>query len=261
MEILNQVDHNKESLVVLITQPESLDYHQHKKGQLTFFEGGSSHLYTQSTNYFVPTHHFAWLPSGVEHQYVHIKTQNVLVRTFYIPEEYTQHEIFSKVGIFNANPLMIEVFKILEMGEIFPENKMFNFFTSFLELLPDLLSDKLSIFLPTSDHELINKVLYHILSNLSENHSLNDTANQFNIGSKTFSRLFLKEVGFTFHQYLKTARILKSIELIIEGKLTINEIAYEVGYSSIASFSNSFFSLTQKRPSEFRITSTKESRL
>lgn len=252
MDILKQVDKNNDSIVVYITQPESLPTHKHHKGQLTFFEGGSSHLYTQNTNFFVPTHHFAWIPSDVEHKFVHLKTQNICVRTFYIPIEYTCHNIFTEVGIYNTNSLMIEVFKFLMMDEIFPEDKIFKFFTSFLELLPNMLSDKLSIFLPTSEHKLIGEVIHFILSNLTETHSLNDTATRFNIGSKTFSRLFLKEVGLTFHQYVKTARILKSIELIIEGKLTINEIAYEVGYSSIASYSNSFYSLTHKRPTEFK---------
>lgn len=252
MDILNQVDKNWDTIVVYITTPESLATHSHQKGQLTFFEGGSSYLYTQDRNYFVPTHHFAWIPADLAHKFVHLKTQNICVRTFYIPSEFTTHEIFKEVGIYHSNSIMMEVFKFMSMGELLPQQPEFNFFTSFIALLPDILSDKLRIYLPTSEHHVIAEVIKDMLSNLSEPHTLNATAARYSIGAKTFSRLFTKEVGLTFHQYVKNARILKSIELIIEGQLSINEIAYEVGYSSIASFSNSFYSLTHKRPTEFK---------
>lgn len=75
---------------------------------------------------------------------------------------------------------------------------------------------------------------------------LSDTAKRFNMGTKTFSRLFDKEVGMTYYQFVKNARIMKGIELILEKKLSIQEIAYEVGYSSIAAFSNAFFKETTK---------------
>ena len=252
MDILDQVDKNEESLVVYITQPETLEEHKHHKGQLTFFEGGSSYLYTENSNYFVPTYHFAWVPAGVVHRFVHLKKQHICVRTFYIPEFYTQHQVFKEVGIYNSDAMMMEVFKFMPMGEIFKSHENFDFFMSFVKLLPALLSDKLSIYLPNSQHTVIQAVIAYILNNLADLLSLNDTAQYFNLGSKTFSRLFAKEVGLTFHQYVKNARIMKGIELIIEDRLTINEIAYQVGYSSIASFSNSFYSLTHKRPTDYR---------
>jgi AraC-like DNA-binding protein len=261
MDILEQVDKNDESLVVYITQPESLNDHSHKKGQLTFFEGGSSYLYTENSNHFVPTYHFAWVPAQTVHRFVHHKKKNICVRTFYIPEKYTQDKIFDEVGIYNSSAMMMEVFKFVPMKEIFKSEEIFDFFVSFIKLLPNLLSDKLAIYLPNSQHSTIQEVIDYILKNLSESLSLNETAENFNMGSKTFSRLFIKEVGMTFHQYVKNARIMKGIELIIEDQLSINQIAYEVGYSSIASFSNSFYSLTHKRPSEFRISPVKELRL
>jgi AraC-like DNA-binding protein len=252
MDILEQVDKHADSILVYITQPASFENHSHLKGQLAFFEGGSSFLYTQNSNYFVPTHHIAWIPAGVEHRFVHLKKENICVRTFYIPMEFANHPIFEEVAIYHANSLMMEVFKSFPMGELFKKDLSFDFFVSFLRLLPNLLSDKLEIFLPNSEHQVIEQVISYVLSHLSDSLSLDETAARFNLGSKTFSRLFSKEVGMTFHQYVKNARILKSIELIIEGNLSINEIAYEVGYSSLASFSNSFYSLTQKRPSDFR---------
>lgn len=49
---------------------------------------------------------------------------------------------------------------------------------------------------------------------------LSDTAKRFNMGTKTFSRLFDKEVSMTYYQFVKNARIMKGIELILEKKLS-----------------------------------------
>jgi AraC-like DNA-binding protein len=42
------------------------------------------------------------------------------------------------------------------------------------------------------------------------------------------------------------------MEKLLESDLTISEIAYEVGYDSISSFSNTFFKMTGRRPSTFK---------
>src|SRR5690606_25933473 len=102
MDILEQVDKHADSILVYITQPASFENHSHLKGQLAFFEGGSSFLYTQNSNYFVPTHHIAWIPAGVEHRFVHLKKENICVRTFYIPMEFANHLIFEEVAIYHA---------------------------------------------------------------------------------------------------------------------------------------------------------------
>ncbi|MNU11728.1 DNA-binding transcriptional regulator AraC [compost metagenome] len=46
--------------------------------------------------------------------------------------------------------------------------------------------------------------------------------------------------------------MIKAMEKLLETDLTISEIAYEVGYNSISSFSNTFYKMVGKRPSEFK---------
>jgi AraC family transcriptional regulator len=45
-----------------------------------------------------------------------------------------------------------------------------------------------------------------------------------------FSRLFKKTTGFTPHQYVINCRIEKAKDLLKKGKLSIAEIAKEVGF-------------------------------
>jgi AraC-like DNA-binding protein len=47
-------------------------------------------------------------------------------------------------------------------------------------------------------------------------------------------------------------RMIKAMELLMGSEKNISEVAYEVGYSSIAAFSNTFQQLVNMRPSEFQ---------
>lgn len=55
-----------------------------------------------------------------------------------------------------------------------------------------------------------------------------------------FSRLFVKEIGVTFSSYLLNLRIRKATELFNNGVTSVQEAAYEVGFTSPYYFSNVF---------------------
>jgi AraC-like DNA-binding protein len=44
---------------------------------------------------------------------------------------------------------------------------------------------------------------------------------------------------------------LKAIELLLERKLSVKEVALEVGYNSVPTFSNTFFKFLGQRPSDY----------
>ena len=45
---------------------------------------------------------------------------------------------------------------------------------------------------------------------------------------------------------------MKAIEMMLKTDLTLSEVGYCVGYESLPAFSNTFFQLTNLRPSEFK---------
>jgi AraC-like DNA-binding protein len=253
VELLQEIEKNPDSILAFESGPESFEFHRHSKAQLSFFEGGSSHLYTEPFTAFVPTNHFVWVPPQLIHKFVHLKKQDLWVRNLYIPVEPSEVPFYNTIGIFVAHPLVMEVLKFSSTREYFREDDEFSLIMSLVKLLPRLTPDQLSLYLPNSDHYILKNVVDFMLINLGENISLDQIAATFNLGARTFSRLFEKEIGMTFFQYLKTARIMRSIELIIENKLNLTEIAFEVGYGSIAAFSNAFLSLMGKRPTDFKV--------
>lgn len=66
------------------------------------------------------------------------------------------------------------------------------------------------------------------------------------------SSLFSEVEGITIEKYVINQKIEKAKELIIYNELTLSEIAFQLGYSSVAHLSNQFKKLTGLTPSHFR---------
>jgi len=66
------------------------------------------------------------------------------------------------------------------------------------------------------------------------------------------SNLFSSVEGITIEQYCINQRIEKTRELLVYDELTLTEIAYSLGYSSVAHLSRQFKKVTGFTPTEFR---------
>lgn len=253
MDLLLEIENDPNSIVVYNTFPEIFPVHSHTKGQLTYFEGGSAHLYTKANTYFVPTNHVVWVPKLVSHHFDHLKTQNITVRSVYFPEELIAEPFFDEIGIFKIHPLMREIFAFSDTQTYAVNTMHYQLLSASIQLLPKMVVDPLLINLPHTKNQVIKKAIKYIHDHLAEDIKVSVLAQKSHLGLRTFTRLFFAEIGITVNEYLKSARIMRSIELILDGKLNLTQIGYNVGYTSLASFSNAFYKLTKKRPSEFRI--------
>lgn len=66
------------------------------------------------------------------------------------------------------------------------------------------------------------------------------------------SKLFSEEEGLTIEQYIILQKIEKVKELLSYGTLTLSEIAWQMGYSSVAALSAQFKKVTHTTPSMFK---------
>ena len=66
------------------------------------------------------------------------------------------------------------------------------------------------------------------------------------------SNLFSSVEGTTIEKYIINQKIEKVKELLVYDELSLNEIAYEIGYSSVQHLSNQFKKITGLSPSHFK---------
>ncbi len=68
----------------------------------------------------------------------------------------------------------------------------------------------------------------------------------------TLSSLFSSVENITLEQYVILQRIERAKELLKYGELTLSEISYKLGYSSVAHLSNQFKKVTGMTPTAFK---------
>lgn len=82
--------------------------------------------------------------------------------------------------------------------------------------------------------------------------SLQDASEHVNLSPQHLSRIFKKEKGVTFIDYLTSVRIRKAIELFQDGDLKIYDVAERTGYATQHYFSNVFKKNLGVSPAEYR---------
>jgi len=77
-------------------------------------------------------------------------------------------------------------------------------------------------------------------------------AKELNKDYSSISRLFSEVEGITIEQFFILQKIEKAKELLIYGEMNLNEISYQLGYSSAAHLSAQFKKVTGLSPREFK---------
>jgi AraC family transcriptional regulator len=77
----------------------------------------------------------------------------------------------------------------------------------------------------------LREVLIYIEDNLSQNLSLADIAAVAGFSVSHFKSLFRESVGMPAHQYLIRRRVERAKSLLVEGKMSISQIAFETGFA------------------------------
>lgn len=100
---------------------------------------------------------------------------------------------------------------------------------------------------------VIKDVKLYIEDNYSrEDFSFQDAAGHVSLSVPHLSRMFRREMGVTFIDYLTGVRIRKAIELLQDEELKIYEIAERTGYANQHYFSNVFKKNLGVSPAEYR---------
>jgi AraC-like DNA-binding protein len=253
---LPEIEKQKESVFVMHEKSEKLiPLHTHSKGQLSYVEGGIAYITIDNRTYVVPAKHYFWIPRGMEHILRIGYSATVLRSLYFYATDDASDPFYSKLGIYPASELLIQMINYTERWDgrhVSRKDDNFEFLVALKKILPSLNNRSLPIVLPTTDNEQMQKITKYLEKNIGESLTIKSVSGHFNISERTLSRLFQSTLQMTFLQYLKTIRMVKAVELLLKTQRSVGEIAYEVGYVTISSFSDAFHEFTHARPSDFR---------
>lgn len=102
-----------------------------------------------------------------------------------------------------------------------------------------------------SQNTIADSISY-INDHFREDISLDSLAKKANLSLFHFSRVFMKETGFSPHQYLINTRISAAKYLLKSSEISIKDIAFSTGFNSESSFCYTFKKRENLTPSQFR---------
>lgn len=114
-----------------------------------------------------------------------------------------------------------------------------------------LLDDKKSALISQIKTAVINYIHYDERKNVKVNLS-DHIAEKVGKDYNYLSGLFSEVEGITIEKFVILQRIEKVKELLVYGELSLSEIAWKMGYSSLAHLSGQFKKITGLTPSDYR---------
>ena len=115
-----------------------------------------------------------------------------------------------------------------------------------------VIAEKLAKLKYNTTNPEILKAIEYIDKNIAENISCKAVSKHVNMNSNYFSRLFSKELGLNFSDFVLQKRIARATELLSNTKHSVDEIAGLVGIESVSYFYRIYKKMTGKTPGDVR---------
>ena len=101
------------------------------------------------------------------------------------------------------------------------------------------------------DQEILN-AQHYIEDNFQDKISVDDLCSHSNVGRRTFERRFKKATSNTVLEYIQRVKIEAAKKALEQGRKTVNEVMYDVGYNDTKAFREVFKKITDMTPVDYR---------
>lgn len=223
--------------------------HHHPQGQLLFATKGVMLVETGSKRWVIPPQRALWIPPFQEHTYS-VLSATELRAVWFSPTLIARCEPFMRrdeVHVIMATPLFKELIAGLFSAEYRPTSQR-----SMAVLLLEILSETqhISAELPMPVDERLHRVACDIIAGDLWTVPMEQLAERAAMSERTFTRLFIKDTGFSFRVWRQRARICASLDLLANA-MPVKQVAWKLGFSGPAAFAAAFRSVMGATPGEF----------
>lgn len=222
--------------------------HRHTWGQLNYASHGVMHLDVDGQRFVSPPHYAVWVPPGTEHGCYN--PQAIVYRSVYLASELCQglpqqactlviSDILKAIlGDFAARDLTVAQDEC--------DQRLVQVLLDQLHLAPTQ-----ACYLPFARSEGLRQVLEALHAEPGDNRPLADWAALVHVSERTLARQFLRELGISFGEWRLRLRFLRAIEAL-EAGLSIQSIAFDLGYSTASAFIAMFQRQARCTPEQYR---------
>ncbi|WDZ51642.1 helix-turn-helix transcriptional regulator [Acinetobacter vivianii] len=223
------------------------DWHSHDRIQLIHTLTGVIRVQTHEGIWIIPPGRGVWIPAHKPHAL--LSSGDVKARGVFI-EDTLQHDIQNECRVVAIPALLRELMSSAMdiQNEIQPESRnerLLQLILDEVRLLPALAFN-----LPDPQSPKLQQLCQRIKENLALEWSLEESAQQLHISSKTLARHFQKETGLHFSHWVRQAKLMQAMIDLAMNKPVLN-VALDLGYESPSAFSAMFKRETSMTPSDY----------
>lgn len=222
--------------------------HQHAWGQLNFLARGVMELDIAGQRFLSPPQYAVWIPPHMPHSAYN--RQAIVYRSVYLSLEHCAHLPDEPCTLVISDILKAILNDFAARDVKVPEDEAD-------VRLAQVLVDQLRLaqvqahYLPYAQSPGLLSVLQALQANPGDNRPLIEWAQQVHVSERTLARQCVRELGMSFGDWRQRLRFLASIEAL-EGKCTVQEVAFDMGYSSASAFISMFQRLAGCTPEQYR---------
>ena len=130
---------------------------------------------------------------------------------------------------------------------------------SYVYELLDILTEQFQVQLeeigqsrPQRDEVRLQEIIRYVNQNFQEEINLSRLAEQMYLSTSSLSRLFKKNMGCYFADFVNRVRLNHAVKELEETEKTVTRIAADCGFSNLAAFNKQFQNAYQMSPSAYR---------
>jgi len=224
-------------------------WHQHPWHQIAFPFEGILQTKVADSQFVIPHSGMLFIPANTRHESF-VMTDTQFIGIYLNPKFTCDYPLQAKA--ISVTPFLRELVLHISQCVINMEvskQKTSNLLAVLIDQISAGESYQMRLLLPSDRRLMI--IFNALMADPKLKVKLSDWAKQVGASERTLSRLFTKELGMTFPLWRQHLRLVSSLNLL-ETTLSVQEVAFNVGYNADSSFIYAFKKLFNQTPQQYR---------
>ncbi|HEX3684465.1 MAG TPA: helix-turn-helix transcriptional regulator [Bryobacteraceae bacterium] len=210
--------------------------HAHGADQLIYAIRGAMEVSSGQSRWLVPPHFALWVPARIRHR-IYMPGE-VSMRTLYLRPGLVR-ALPNRCAVLQATPLLRElIVEIVRLGRLRWKNRLERALRAVTVAQIESAST-----LPTQitmpKEARARAAAEAVLQDPAQRQTLAGLCTDIGVSVRTMERLFRREVGTPFELWRRQARLMKAVQLLVDG-CPVKQAAFTVGYRQPSAFVEAF---------------------
>lgn len=221
--------------------------HSHTEAQLCGLDAGLAIMETDKGSWLCPPGRCIWVPSGTVHS---LRSCGKISGWMLYMNAEQSHALPSQPSVLALTPLLKQLVQRVVAWVAHPEMGAAK--QRLIEVLKDEILDasQVALNLPIPHDPALKRLAERLALGFEDGSNLSRLAHESGVSERSLFRNFQQETGMSPGQWRRQAQVLRSLELLADGR-SVTQTSLEVGYESIGAFIRAFRRVVGETPATY----------